>query len=177
MTGARIDLPTDATAIFAPDQVPALPTSDYTHASVHYLNRDAYEVNILGRAGSSRRPSEIGTATSFASSAPAIARRRCRRVVLGGAFGEIDTQRIYEDNGLNLVDELGPLHNVLVDSGEFVAARRHTVTRYDETKPAGDTTKYHLPTTRIVSAQWAGNEIDARKTDTAYDWSLRYRIL
>jgi hypothetical protein len=43
----QVDLPTDAAAVFPPDQVPSLPTSDYTRASVHYLNRDGYEVNDL----------------------------------------------------------------------------------------------------------------------------------
>ncbi len=43
------------------------------------------------------------------------------------------------------------------------------MTRYDETKPAGDTTNYHLPTTQIVTAQITGpSDTDARTTTTEY---------
>jgi RHS repeat-associated protein len=170
------DLPTDATAIFGPDQVPALPTSDYTHAAVHYLNRDAYEVNDLEPGGGLstterdsfgfgnviRELSARNRELSFQSSQPAA------------QSGYIDTQRTYSADGLDLTNEIGPYREVRLDSGEVVLARRHTVTRYDETKPAGDTTKYHLPTTQIVSAQVSGRpDADARTTVTAYDWSVR----
>jgi RHS repeat-associated protein len=170
----QVDLPTDATAIFAPDQVPALPTSDYTHAEVHYLNRDAWEVNELRPGGelSTSERDRYGNVVRELS-----APNRATALAAGGSSamraGELDEQRIYQDNGLNLVDELGPLHSVRLDSGEVVTARRHRVTRYDETKPVGDSTNYRLPTTQIVSAQISGRpDADSRTVTTKYDWPL-----
>jgi YD repeat-containing protein len=172
----QVDLPTDATAIFPPDQVPALPTSNYTRASVSYLNRDGYEVNDLepgGALSTTERDRygnvirELGAenrslALSYSSSSGRATRSH-----------ELDTQRTYEDKGMNLTNEIGPSHNVRLDSGEMVLARRRTVTRYDETKPATDTTNYHLPTTQIVSAQVSGTDRDSRTTTIDYDWTLR----
>ncbi|HEX5923489.1 MAG TPA: LamG-like jellyroll fold domain-containing protein [Baekduia sp.] len=173
-TWSQEDLPTDVTAIFPPDQVPALPTSDYTRASVHYLNRDSYEVNDLRPGGelSTTERDRYGNVVRELG-----ARNRATALAAGSSSaarsGELDTQRTYQDNGLNLTDEVGPLHNVRLDSGAVVLARRHTVTRYDETKPAGDTANYHLPTTQIVSAQVSGpSDQDARTTTTDYDWTL-----
>jgi RHS repeat-associated protein len=170
------DLPTDATAIFPPDQVPALPTGDYTRASVQYLDRDGYEVNDLepGGALSTSERDRFGNVVRELT-----ARNRQTALAAGSSASaarsrELDTQRIYQDNGLNLTDEQGPLHSVRLDSGSVVNARRHTVTRYDETKPGGDTTDYHLPTTQTVTALVSGgSDADARTTTTAYDWALR----
>jgi RHS repeat-associated protein len=170
----QLDLPTDVTAIFPPDQVPALPTSDYTRASVHYLNRDGYEVNDLepGGALSTTERDRYGNVVRELG-----ARNRAIALASGSPAaraGELDTQRMYSSDGLNLTDERGPLHSVQLDNGTVVAARRHTVTRYDETKPAGSTTSYHLPTTQIVTAQIAGpTDTDSRTTTTEYDWTLR----
>jgi len=169
-----VGLPTDVTAIFPPDQVPALPTSNYTRASVHYLNRDGYEVNDLEPGGelSTTERDRYGNTVRELS-----ARNRATALAAGSPATrahELETQRVYQSNGLDLADELGPLHSVRLDSGSVANARRHTVTRYDETKPAGDTNNYHLQTTQIVSAQLAGpSEADARTTTTDYDWTLR----
>lgn len=173
-TWGQTDLPTDVTAIFPPDQNPALPTSDYTRASVHYLDREGYEVNDLEPGGelSTTERDRYGNTVRELS-----ARNRATALAAGSPAArshELDTQRIYQDNGLNLTDEIGPLHSVRLASGEVVAARRHKVTAYDQTKPAGDTTDYHLPTTGTVSAQITGRaDADGRTTTTDYDWTLR----
>jgi RHS repeat-associated protein len=170
----QADLPTDAAAVFPPDQVPSLPTSDYTRASVHYLNRDGYEVNDL-EPGGGLNTSERDRYGNIVREL--TARNRATALAAGSPVArshELDTQRVYQDKGLNLTDEIGPLHSVRLDSGSVVAARQHTVTRYDETKPSGDSTDYHLPTTVTVSAQIPGqSDADARTTTTGYDWTLR----
>ncbi len=92
----QLDLPTDATAVFGPDQVPALPTSDYTHAEVHYLNRDAYEVNDLQPGGdlSTSEHDRYGNVVRELS-----ARNRATALAAGASSatraGELDTQRTY----------------------------------------------------------------------------------
>ena len=172
----QTDLPADATAIFPPDQVPALPTSDYTRASVHYLNRDGYEVNDLepgselstterDRYGNIIR--ELGAqnrslALSYTPSSGRAARSR-----------ELDTQRTYQDNGLNLTNEVGPFHTVRLDSGEVVTCTSPYRDALRRDQARGRTTSYHLPTTQIVAAQASGTDRDQRTTTTDYDWSLR----
>ncbi|HEY4313928.1 MAG TPA: LamG-like jellyroll fold domain-containing protein, partial [Actinomycetes bacterium] len=173
-TWGQTDIPTDATAIFSPDQVPSLPTSDYARAEVHYLNRDGYEVNDLlpgGELSTSERDRYGNVVRSLSA--------RNREVALAapspaGRSHELDTQQTYSSDGLDLTNAIEPLHSVRLDSGEVVDARRHTQYRYDETKPAGSTIEYHLPTTTIVGAQIAGRaDADAHTTTVEYDWTVR----
>src|SRR4029077_11627659 len=45
------DLPTDATAIFPPDEVPASPPSSYTRATVYYMDAEGQMVNVATPSG------------------------------------------------------------------------------------------------------------------------------
>jgi RHS repeat-associated protein len=175
----QTDLPTDAAAVFPPDQVPTFPIADYSHATLHYLDANAYEVDTAlpgmvsgySRLATTERDrygnvvrelTAANRVTALLSSNPAATSH------------QLDTQRTYVSNGLEMTDELGPLHRVELNSGEVVDARRHVTVAYDQTKPSGDDRIYHLPTTQVVAAQVAGRpDADAHKTTLDYDWVVR----
>jgi len=95
---------------------------------------------------------------------------RARALGVGGASAtrsrELDTQRSYSSDGLDLLEELGPQHESQRSSDEQrVQARARTVTVYDQ----------HLPTTVRTGAQVWGEEAmaDERVSKTEYDFTLR----
>jgi len=175
---AQSDVPTDATAIFPPDQVPASPPSTYSRAEVHYLDREGYETNVAqpgGRISTSEidRYGNVVRELTAANRALALAAGDpASRAV------QLDTRRTYQSDGLRMVDQLEPLHRVRLASGEDLDAREHTVVTYDEGAPATIDGKpagaFHLPTTTSVGAQIAGRaDADVLVTKTQYDWKLR----
>lgn len=168
---AQTDVPFDATAIFPPDAVPTLPTSDYSRAEVHYLNRDGYEVNTL-EPGGGLDTSEHDRYGNVVRELGAQNRKAALDAGSSSATqaGQLDTRRTYAADGQELVDEVGPLHQVRLDSGELVSAREHTHYTYDEGSTTGT---HHLPTTVTVGAQISGRaDADVRTTKTEWDWTL-----
>lgn len=179
----QADAPTDATAVFPPDQVPADPPTSYSRATVHYVDRDGREVNQADPGGyiGTREYDEHGNAVRELSPA------NCARALATGSTAaehaerarQLDTQRTYSADGVDLLEEWGPQHLVILASGDQVQARQHTVVSYDEGAPSGG--PYHLPTTTKVGARVVGatSDVDVRTTKTAYDgqsnlgWTLR----
>ncbi|HEX7299232.1 MAG TPA: RHS repeat-associated core domain-containing protein [Solirubrobacteraceae bacterium] len=175
------DLPTDAAAIFRPDDVPSAdPPTSYAKASVHYLDGFGREVNAADPGG------EIDTSEHDAAGnvvRELTAANRARALQSGTTTAEhaakadqLDTDRTYTEaitgTGWRLIDEYGPLHAVRLADGSSVSARQHTHIDYDENK-ADPNVIYNLPTTAKVSARVAGTDRDTRTTTVAYDWTLR----
>lgn len=171
----QTDRPTDATAIYPPDES----GFSFSRATVYYLNHDARIVNTATRGG------RIST-TEYDSKGNVVralsAANRAKALAVGGgsqttatAAGFLSTYNTYSPDGLRLNESLGPEHEVKLDSGQVVDARAHTVTTYDENstivapaKPA------NLPTTEQTGAKVASQpEVDVRTTKTEYDWTLR----
>jgi RHS repeat-associated protein len=167
------NVPVTATAIFPPDQVPPSQTpSDYSHATVHYLDTKGREVNTAtpgGRISTSEYDSHDNVVRELT---PANRERALSGGSSAARAAQIDTQRSYNADGTLLLDELGPLHQVKLASGETVDARPHTHITYDEGAPAGG--PYGLPTSTTYGAQIAGRpDADTRTKTTSYDWTLR----
>lgn len=167
------DLPSEATAIFPPDQVPADPPTSYTRASIYYLNALGRQVNAVAPGGHTTT-SEYDRYANVVRKLSASNRQRALAAGANSAAASetLDTQRKFEDDGLEMVEELGPLHEIKLTTGELVSARRLTRIAYDEGAPAGKSP--HLPTTTTVTAQGGGaTEAEDRVTKTEYDWTLR----
>jgi len=168
----QTDRPTDATAILPPDQT----TSGYERATVYYLNQDAAIVNTANPGG------RVGTA-EYDSKGNVIrelsAGNRAKALAVGGGSatlaGLLSTYSTYSADGLELVEQLGPQHEVKLDSGQVVDARAHTVTSYDEQSTLPTDKAAHLPTTVRTGAQVdpSDPDVDVRVTETEYDWALR----
>jgi RHS repeat-associated protein len=182
---AQTDLPTDATAIFPPDQIPADPPTSYTRATIHYINRDGREVNQADPGGyiSTTEYDTSGNGNvirqlSAANRAAALATGTTSQEHADRAR-QLDTQNLYSADGVDLLETYGPLHQVQLSSGDLVQARAHTVNTYDQGAPTGG--PYHLVTTSTTGARVDGttSDVDVRTTTTAYDgqtnlgWTLR----
>lgn len=153
--------PTSATAVFPPDQLPdGEQPSDYSRATVYYFDGQGRVVNTRapGGAGSGAR-----IATSEYDEHDNVTRelgpQNRLRALAGAAPGPLYTQRTYSADGLALLEELGPLRQVELGSGEVVEARQHAITTYDEGAPA-EGGPYRLPTTIKVGAQVPGRTAD-----------------
>ena len=165
---AQTDRPIDATAI-------THLSSSGNLTSYSYLNQDGRVVNTAAPGGGISTTEYDPKGNVIRELSPA---NRAKALAIGAGSatlaGFIDTRRTYSADGLRLVDELGPEHEVKLDSGQVVQARAHTVTDYDEQLPSGGKPA-HLPTTVTAGAYIDPSSplVDARVTKTEYDWNLR----
>src|SRR5436305_781314 len=75
-----------------------------------------------------------------------------------------------------MLESLGPLHKVRLESGSTVEARAHTKFEYEDAKDGWDGTGTNplLPTKETTSAKTLGGEdLEPRVTETHYEWKLR----
>lgn len=172
------DIPTDATAIFRPDDVPNNPpvTSDYATATFHYLD-------ALGRLTNEVRPGGETTTTehdaagnitrelSAVNRAAALATGSTTAAHASRAL-ELSTIRTFgertQGSGWRLVDQKGPLHSTRLANGTSVQARKHSVNTYDDSDP--DSKSLNLPTEMVTSAYVPGTgDTDSRTTAMTYN--------
>lgn len=187
------DYPVDATAIFPPTHVPGeSPPSDYSQATISYMDPDGQLVNTAAAAppgveGSAITTSETNSQGNVVRTLDA--RARLEALAAGSKSVEkarlLSTQMYYLSDGTAMYNEIGPEHEVRLPSGETVLARAQTRVYYDggaPTPPEG-TPWPRLPTKEVAGAvlpdkySWAENgqppEVDVRVTQTKYDWDLR----
>ncbi|MFV0136191.1 DNRLRE domain-containing protein [Streptomyces sp. HMX87] len=204
----QTEAPTDATAVFPADQVPAshtggdLGAADYDKATITYTNASGREANtgLPGRHLTAKQYDRFGN-TVFELTATNL------ELALGNADYQVNTQSElgiladspaerarklatvseYSADGKRKLEESGPLHLVTLTkalkgdedspdlpAGVQVAAREHTVNRYDEGRPTdGTATVTDQITTTQVGAAIDGypTDGDVRTTTTAYDWA------
>lgn len=166
------DTPVSGTAVFPVDVVPTDPPADYDRATIHYMDHAGREVNEVLPGGdvSTFEHDRYGNVVRELSAA-----NRQRALDAGAQSASVaehlDTRRTFEDEGTEMTLELGPEHEVELESGEVVQARKRTEISYDE----GTAERAHLPTTTTVSADVVGgpSTADARVTKMEYDWALR----
>lgn len=177
------DYPVDATAIFPPTEVPAEKPSDYDQAAIHYLDSGGHEVNTAapsppGIEGDSITTTETNTQGNVVRELSAQNRLAALQAPNPVERSQVlDTHSGYSADGTEMLQSWGPLHEVQLESGEKVQARRHTTIKYDEGAPAlkeGETAP-RLPTTETVAAVVSGKEgeFDAQVNKTGYNWVLR----
>ncbi|MEV5973991.1 DNRLRE domain-containing protein [Streptomyces sp. NPDC051921] len=204
----QTDAPTDATAVFPADRIPAshsggdLGAADYDKATITYTDASGREVNtgLPGRHLTVKQYDRFGN-TTFELTATN------RELALGNAVYQVDTQTelgilsaspaerarrlgtvsVYSADGKRELEEFQPLHLVTLTqplagdadspalpAGVQVAAREHTVNRYDEGRPTdGTATVTDQVTTTQVGASIDGYPADGdvRTTATTHDWA------
>jgi RHS repeat-associated protein len=179
----------------------ALTAASYTRASVSYADASGREVNGATPGGhlttteydhfgntvreltASNR--ELALATSGAG--------QSEQTLLGisglstaDRAEQLSTTHVFSSDGQQELQNFGPLHIATLTgtlhagtggtdlpAGSEVAARRHTVTAYDEGRPTdGSATVSNQPTTVTTGAYVDGypSDGDTRVTKTAYDW-------
>lgn len=184
------DLPTDATAIFPPDEVPAESPSSWTRATVYYMDAEGQLANVATSLGAGTLAPSITTTETdkFGNVVRELSAQNRLRALAAGAGSvaksrELDTRLRYSKDGTELQEEEGPIHQVrLESSGAVVQARLHRSIQYDAnfkymngtTTPSPGETKPHLPTTETTGALLAnGSIVDKRSTEYRYNWTLR----
>jgi RHS repeat-associated protein len=183
-TWGQSDIPVDATAVFPPTSAPTkYPPSEYTGATVHYMDPNGYQVNVAspsppGVTGASIATTEIDAHGNIVRELDAQNRLYALEASNTGARSrELDTHSVYNAAGTELLESWGPLHKVRLKSGEVVEARQHSVIRYAEGEPtpAAGTPWALLPTKETVGVVVPGKEgdLEAKTTETHYDWTLR----
>ena len=205
----QTDLPTDATAVFPADVVPAshtgsdLAASDYIRATITYADASGREVNTAtpgghitttgyDRFGNTVRQLTAGNrelALTSATSGAAYDELALLHIAgdqSADRAGQLSTLSTYSGDGLQMLEEKGPLHLATLTStlaagtgGTDVPAgtpwpvRQHTVNTYDENRPSdGTATVANQVTTTKVGAYADGypSDGDVRTTKTEYDW-------
>ncbi len=170
---AQTDNPTDATAIFPPNQTPSgTPPSSYTSATVLYVDLEGRMVNVAQPGGyiATSESNEIGNPTRTLSPA-----NRARALAAGSTTADranharlLDQQTVYDDSTWTVTDAYGPAHLVDLPDGSRRSARAHRHLTYDQGAPSG--LQYDLVTTKVESAMPIDGtaELDARTTTHAY---------
>jgi hypothetical protein len=173
------DLPTEATAVFPPDEPQTWPASDYKRATIYYRDSTSRTVNVASPGG--------GVATTEYDEHNDITRSlgaddRVAALKEGAKSAEaakaLDTQSTYSSDGTELLSTLGPQHTVKLSAGGEAQARSRALYSYDEGAPS-EGGPYRLVTKMTQGAEVAGKEEDVRTTRTYYSgqkglgWKLR----
>ena len=181
------EVPTDATAIFPPDQVPASPPSSYSRATLYYMDAEGYAVNTATPSGAGTSAPSITTSEhdEYGNAVRELSAQNRLRALAAGSGSvakaeELETKRIFNaggtEPGTEMREELGPMHEVRLESGKVVSARTHKTVEYDkeEPTPPSGTPYAHAPTRETVGASTgSGTDADQRITETKYNWPLR----
>jgi RHS repeat-associated protein len=179
------DLPTDATAIFPPDQVPTSPPNSYSRASVYYMDAEGQMVNTATPSGAGTSAPSITTEETdeFGNTVRELSpQNRLRALAEGGGeksvvrSHQLETKRFYSPDGTELQEELGPLHQIRLQTGSIVTARLRRTVQYDHNapEPPAGTPWPELPTSETTGANIPGQaEAEQHVTETTYNWTLR----
>ncbi len=159
----QTDVPTTATAVFPPDQVPAGPPTDWTRATVSYLDLNGREVNtatpgghvttteydarnnVVRQLSAETRELALGTSPDADARLDELGLRTVGTLERAGALSTLST---YSDDGRRLTQVVGPLHTIrlahdvpaagsqpALSAGEEVLARASTRHSYDQGRP------------------------------------------
>lgn len=179
---AQQDNPTEATAIFPPDEPMGWPAKDYRRATVYYLDAAGRQVNVAAPGGAIATTEYNETNDVIRTLSPD---NRAAALKEGSKSAEtaklLDTESSYNAEGDELLETFGPQHNVKIPgvSGS-VKARAHTAYYYNEGAPATGG-PYRLATKLVSGARQPGKneDEDVRVTSMGYagqnnlGWTLR----
>jgi RHS repeat-associated protein len=174
------ELPTDATAIFPPDEIPASPPKSYSHATVYYMDAEGQLVNMATPPGGGI--TEPAISTTETNEFGIVVREltpgnRARALAVGAESAsrshELETKREFSADGTQLQQEWGPMHKVRLESGSIVQAQAHMTIQYNEGWP-GTGINPHLPTRITTGAKVPkqGIDSDQRVKEIKYNWTL-----
>src|ERR1700722_389568 len=167
--GQGPDVPVEATAIFPADEPMGWPAGDFRRASIFYIDSLERTVNVATPGG--------GVSTEEYDSHGNLVRSLSAdgRVVIGEggksaeAIGRLYSQERYNAEGTELVESLGPEHEVRLSTGIEYPARKQVRYVYNEAgAPAGG--PYRVPTETTEDAVIVGG-VEYNKRTVANSFS------
>jgi DNA-binding beta-propeller fold protein YncE len=175
------DDPEEGMAVFAPDEPMGWPAKEYKRASIVYMDEQARTVNTASPSGAVSTSEYNETNDVVRTLSPdnrATALKETTESAQIAKANELDSESVYNAEGTELLETLGPEHKVKLTNGSEVQARDHVKYSYDEGAPEG---KEHdgLVTKTTDAALVSGKEEDLRTTITSYagqkglGWTLR----
>ncbi|MFI6416778.1 DNRLRE domain-containing protein [Streptomyces sp. NPDC050842] len=189
------DIPTDATAVFPPDAVPAahggagLSAADYRRAWVTYTNASGRQVNLAtpggnittaeyDRFGNTVRELTAGNRALALGLTAADQATLTDLGIIGLSTQDradlLSMKSVYDSNGIREVEKSGPLRRItLTGTGASAVARTWMANEYDAGRPTDGTAKVEHQVTKVtVGARVLGTTTltDARVVQTVYDW-------
>ena len=177
---AQKDDPTEATAVFPPDEPMGWPAKDFTRATIDYRDSAGRTVNVASPSGAISTTEYNMTNDVVRTLSPdnrAVALAEGSKSAEGAQ--QLDSQSTYNAEGTQMQSGLGPQHVIKLASGSEVKARERTTYHYNEGAPT-EGGPYNLPTKVTEAAQLSGGEeVEPRTTSTSYSgqenlgWKLR----
>ncbi len=181
----QTDVPVDATAIFPPSEVPAEPPTSYAKATIYYMDSEGFAVNTATPPGAGTTGASITTTETdqFGNVVRELSAQNRLRALAAGSESvkrshELERKLVFSPDGTELQEELGPLHQVRLESEAVKQARLHKTIQYDDCKtctwtPANP--KPHLPTREVTGASMpgVGTDPDQSTVEYRYNWTLR----
>jgi RHS repeat-associated protein len=173
----QLQAPVTATAIFPPGHDPSgSPPSSYEWANIQYLDRDGRVVNMASSDGQGGAYVSATEYDQFGNVTHSLTAANRARILAGIPDASVLwTRNLYSDDGVDLLETFGPMHEVQLADGTVQQAQQHVTYAYDEDPPLGVTCPCHLVTTTVSGArvQGSSSDTDVRTTETTYDWDLR----
>jgi RHS repeat-associated protein len=164
---AQKDIPTEAMAVFPPDEAQSWPASNYKRATIYYLDSTNRVVNASNPAGGISTV-EYDSHNNPTRELTAANRAKAVNEILPEVVAEaLSTTFSYSTDGTELASTLGPEHKVKLPSGSEVQARKQLTYKYDEGAPT-EGGPYRLVTSTKEAALAAGKEEDVRTVTKSY---------
>jgi len=176
------DVPTDATAIYPPDEIPAgFPETTYNRATIYYMDAEGQTVNVATPSGAgTSNPSITTTETDrFGNVVRELGAQNRLRALAAGSGSvaksqELDSEFTFSPDGSRLEEEVGPMHLVKIqDTREIKEARAYRSLQYTQEKPPAGEPAYNLPISETSGALVGGSVFDQHATTYKYNWELR----
>ena len=177
--GEKEDLPTEATAVFPPDEPMGWPATDYKRANINYMDAEARTVNAASPSGaiSTVEYNHLNEVTRTLS-----ADNRVTALKEGSKSAEVanalSTKDVYNSEGTQLLEKYGPEHKIRLANGTEEETRNHEKFSYNEEAPSGET--HDLVTQATEWTETAAKTILGKhETLTSYNgqeklgWKLR----
>jgi RHS repeat-associated protein len=166
---AQQDDPATGTAIFPPSEVPSgNPPADYTQATIYYTDGNGQLVNVAAPGGeiSTTEYDENGNVVRTLSPLN-------RQTALAAGSGSaalattLDTETTYSGDGTDVLESIGPDHQITLDDGMLVDARADTTNTYGTTSTYGQ----DLLTQTVEGALEDGASTDVQTRTTTFQYS------
>ncbi len=164
--GQKEDLPVEGTAIFPPDKLQSWPASEYTRATIYYLDGSERTVNVSSPTGgisTTEYDNHNNVKRALTADNRALALKEAKP---SEAAEKLDTKSTYNAEGTELERTLGPEHEIkLQGATEAIKARKQVKYTYNEEgAPSGG--PYRLVTKTVEAAKLANGEEKEPRTIT-----------